>query len=537
METEKKNGNHAEQESEGGAKKNRKPLIISLLCIAIAVLIAGGIFLISANARKAEREQKEQERLAIVQTDVFLQGISVGGIDVSGMTMEQAQAELLYHNATLKDTLDVEITYQDKVYPFAPAAAGVTLNYEDSLAQALRPISADGDYDQVMAEAEDIKTNGRDFPILVEWEDAKAREYVAALAEEINVEPQNATFKMEQGQISYIADVTGLTLDEQGLIEQLRSKFELGKKIQVEAPVQETEAEIKLADIEGKIIRRSVFETSFASSDANRSFNVTRATNAINGVVVKPGETFSMNDTIGPRTYSGGWKPASAIINGGADKEMQAGGGVCQVSTTLYNAVAKADLEIVYRRNHSSKVGYVDAGLDATINTGTIDFTWKNNTNSDIFIVASAEGKRVHIEIYGEAWPEEYDEIRLTSDYIGSIAPKAMKITQDSTKPTGYEQIVRKEKSGSKYASYKHYYKDGKLVKKEFLANSTYNAVQGEKIVGTGAVQPTPTQPVTPSTTPTPTQPATPSPSVPKEPEPVETDTPAPTGGTVNDTN
>ena len=104
-----------------------------------------------------------------------------------------------------------------------------------------------------------------------------------------------------------------------------------------------------------------------------------------------------------------------------------------------------------------------------------------------------------------------------------------MKITQDSTKPTGYEQIVRKEKSGSKYASYKHYYKDGKLVKKEFLANSTYNAVQGEKIVGTGAVQPTPTQPVTP--TPTPTPQPTPTPTAPpQESTPAETDAP-PTDG------
>ena len=143
METEKKREDgQAGQEPGGGAKKSRKPLIISLLCIAAAALIAGGIFLISANAKKEEREQ---ERLAIVQTDVFLQGISVGGIDISGMTMEEAQAELLYHNATLKDTLDVEIIYQDKVYPFAPAAAGITLNYEDSLAQALRPIAADGE--------------------------------------------------------------------------------------------------------------------------------------------------------------------------------------------------------------------------------------------------------------------------------------------------------------------------------------------------------------------------------------------------------
>ncbi len=485
----------------GSKGKDKKKAIIALLCIAIAAVVAGGIFLISfAHTKNIERKQQEQERLSIVQTDVFLPGVTIGGIDVSGMTMEEARSELLYFNTKLKNTLDVKITYQDKSYPFAPATAGITLDFEEALNQALRPVP-DGDYEQVMAAAEEIKNNGKDFPIPVQWDDEKAQEYVAALAAEINQEPQNATFRMEGGEITYIADVAGVKLNEQALIETLREEFELGKSIVVQAPVEETQAEVKLADIEGKIVRRSVFETSFASSNSNRAFNVTRATNAINGVIVKPGETFSMNDTIGPRSYKNGWKPAPAIINGGADREMQAGGGVCQVSTTLYDAVVMADLEIVYRRNHSSKVDYVDPGLDATINTGTIDFTWKNNTNSDIYILASAEGKKVHIEIYGEAWPEEYNEIRLSSDYIGSIAPKEMKVTKDSSKPTGYEQIVRQGKNGSKYASYKLYYKDGEFVKKEFLANSTYNAVQGEKVVGTAAV-PAVNPSVAPSTAP-----------------------------------
>lgn len=494
METEKKvvAGNDANpvEAPDQGPKKSKKPLIISLLCVAIVALIAGGVLIYtSVSAKNAERAQQEKERLSIVQADVFLPGITIGGIDVSGMTVEEAKAELLYFNTQLKNTLDVEITYDGKNYPFAPATAGIVLNYEDALNEALRPI-ADGDYDQVMAAAEEIKNNGKDYPVKIEWDEQKAKDYVATLAAEINVDPQNATFKMEGGKVVYIEDVTGLKLNEAALIEALRSKFELGKKIEVQAPVEESQAEVRLADIEGKIVRRSAFRTDFSSSDANRSFNVTRATNAINGVVVKPGETFSMNDTIGPRTYAGGWKAAPAIINGGADREMQAGGGVCQVSTTLYDAVVMADLQIVHRQNHSSKVGYVDAGLDATINTGTIDFTWKNNTNSDIYIVASAEGKKVYIEIYGEAWPEEYNEIRLSSDYLGAISPKDMKVTKDASKPTGFEQIVRQSKSGSKYASYKIYYKDGKFVKKEFLANSTYNAVQGEKVIGTGASVP-----------------------------------------------
>ncbi len=164
-----------------------------------------------------------------MQTDVFLPGITIGGIDVSGMTVEEAKAELLYFNTQLKNTLDVEITYDGKNYPFAPATAGIVLNYEDALNEALRPI-ADGDYDQVMAAAEEIKNNGKDYPVKIEWDEQKAKDYVATLAAEINVDPQNATFKMEGGKVVYIEDVTGLKLNEAALIEALRSKFELGKR-------------------------------------------------------------------------------------------------------------------------------------------------------------------------------------------------------------------------------------------------------------------------------------------------------------------
>ena len=204
----------------------------------------------------------------------------------------------------------------------------------------------------------------------------------------------------------------------------------------------------------------------------------------MNATVLAPGEVFSTNECLGDRTYANGWEPAPAIVGG--TTEDQAGGGVCQVSTTLYNAVVKADLEIVYRRGHSGTVGYIPRGLDATINTGTIDFQFKNNTSSEILLISYLKDKNVCIDVYGEAFAtDEYDEIKLTSKQIKTISPPGkMKETVDKSKKPGYREVVIKRKSGSMWQSYKHYYKDGQLVKTEELDTTTYRAYAGEVIVG-----------------------------------------------------
>ncbi|MBQ9942026.1 MAG: VanW family protein, partial [Christensenellaceae bacterium] len=286
--------------------------------------------------------------------------------------------------------------------------------------------------------------------------------------------------------------------------------------------------EVTTEELKEKMVLRASFDTSFSTSTANRKHNVKKAAGLLNGTVLKPGEEFSMNGVLGTRTYAAGWKAAPAIVKGGGDTELQAGGGVCQVSTTLYNAVLMADLEITDRRGHSSRVSYVDGGLDATINsTGNIiDFKFKNNTASDILIVSYTKDNRVYTEVYGEPFSGDFDEIRLSSKRIGTVQPVGEgKITVDPTKKPGYEEIVIERKTGTRWQSYKHYYKDGKLVRTENIDVTTYKAHAGEKIVGPEAT-PTP-EPEKPTTKPTKPSKPTPTPSEPM-PTPVPEPTPEP---------
>ena len=228
------------------------------------------------------------------------------------------------------------------------------------------------------------------------------------------------------------------------------------------------------------------FDTSFKGSTSNRVFNIQKGADLINGTKLAPGETFSTNDTLGVRSLSRGWKEANAYVSGAT--EIQAGGGVCQLSSTLYNAAVKADLKIVSRRNHSMPVSYIDKGLDATINSigNMIDFKFSNNTDNDVVIFSWTEGKNVYFKIYRTKFDtDEYDEIRLTAEKIETLYPDGeMEITLDPTLDPGTEVIDVATQNGAIYQSYKHYYKEGKLIRTEKLALSTYKAFNGSKRIG-----------------------------------------------------
>ena len=136
---------------------------------------------------------------------------------------------------------------------------------------------------------------------------------------------------------------------------------------------------------------------------------------------------------------------------------------MCHVSSTMYNAVVKADLSIVYRINHSSHVGYVDWGLDATIDSGRIDFKWANNTEHNIYVFmwVNSKQKEVCCEIWGEPFPDEFDEIRFYSEFIEDIEPGEPEYIVNSALSQGQWYYSNNPKTGHRYQSYKQYYKDG----------------------------------------------------------------------------
>ncbi len=494
------------RKTKSGSASTRVLRVVVIL-LAVACLGVGGILLFGSDLIVPVDAEPVVES--------FAEGVSVDGVSLAGMTMDQAREAL----KTVEEQKTAEIQFVLNM-----PGGSTTLTYAD--------MNVAFDTDAVLEQAfalgntgtrrereqarEELLAAPQAFSISYTADVTPVQSKLAELAGNMRMEPSDAVAKLKETYaikadmspedfLDFTPGEQGQELDEAALMETLKVRAAAHEYGVVELPILYTEPAVTVDTLKATLLnRRSEAETSFKKSPYNREdrvFNVKRAASHVNGFVLKPGETFSTNDTLGPRTYELGWKAAPAYVQG--TTEDQAGGGVCQVSSTLYNAVVKADLEIVYRRNHSSPVGYVSKGLDATINTGTIDFQFKNNTEADIYIFAytidSADGKvpegmtdkTVHIEIYGAPLPEEYNEIRLTSEKLETVAPKGEKeiIVDTTVAPDYYKEEVARQ-SGSIWQSYKHYYKDGVEVKVEPLAKSTYRAYAGKITVGVGYYAP-----------------------------------------------
>ena len=240
----------------------------------------------------------------------------------------------------------------------------------------------------------------------------------------------------------------------------------------------------------------------------------------MNATVLMPGEEFSTNERLGDRNVvSAGWKEAPGLIDGGARTNQQLGGGVCQISTTIYITVVQSDLEIVYRQQHSSKSDYVDGALDATIDSNRIDFKWKNNTNSPIimFVWVDQSNRTMNTEIYGEPFGEisgkKFDRVEFKSKRLEILYPtNKVHYIHNSEVPNGMVKLRNKAKNGSVWEAYRIYYLGDKEVAREVENTSTYKPHDETWIYGRGWVKPTPTPLPTPTPPQTPVLPPIPTP-------------------------
>ena len=278
--------------------------------------------------------------------------------------------------------------------------------------------------------------------------------------------------------ISFVSEEAGQQIDEPSLRQALLTA-DVSPIIVTMAP---TAAEVTAEDLRAKYTLLAEFSTSFKGSTLgrkNRVNNMTLAAARINGVVLEPGEEFSMNKTILDRTKENGYYLAPAIRNGTYEKEY--GGGVCQVSSTLFNAVMMADLTITERHHHSWPMHYVPIGRDATIATGYKDFKFVNSTEGELVIFAHLDkkAKTVTVRLYG-IHSTDFDHIRITSKRTGSLPAKGTKVKLDESLSAGSRVEERKERRGRTSVTYKEYYDaDGKLIKKETAYEDSYPSIEG----------------------------------------------------------
>lgn len=269
------------------------------------------------------------------------------------------------------------------------------------------------------------------------------------------------------------------------------------KKEEYEIPLKFTEPNVTTNEIGAEAFPNllSSFSTRYDAGLKNRTTNLELASAKINGTVLMPGEEFSYNKVVGERTIAAGYKEA-AIYSGGQVVDGL-GGGICQISSTLYNAAVQANMEILERSNHQFKTSYVDAGKDATVVYGVIDFRFKNTRKYPVKIVSSVSGGIAEMKIFGVKEEVEYD-IKIETEILTSI-PFSVKYIEDSSLNAGVEKIQQYGSAGCKSVAYKVCRLNGVVVSKTVLSKDTYNAMT--KIIRRGTKGSTPVQTTSPAQT------------------------------------
>ena len=290
---------------------------------------------------------------------------------------------------------------------------------------------------------------------------------LAYIHDNVYTEPENAYFTTEP--YAVYPEVTGVdfSMDSvQALIDENPMQEEYVIKLDYYTPDITTDD----LGMEAFPDLLATYSTTYDSSNTNRTTNLRLASNIINGTVIMPGEVFSYNKVVGKRTIAAGYKNAAIFSDGQVVDGL--GGGICQVSSTLYNTALFADMTITSRTNHMFVPSYVKAGRDATVVWGAIDFKFRNDRNYPIKIESSVSGGVCTVSFYGLRRETEYD-IKVETDYIRAIK-YTTKYDYNSNKKAG--TVLQGGVNGSVVDAYRVYYLNGNYVKREKLSRDTYDA-------------------------------------------------------------
>lgn len=416
---------------------------------------------------------------------VFIKGVQIEGIPVGGLTPEEAK-EKLYK--VISDKQDKEIVDLNKLDQHTVLTLGELdplYNTEAVLEEAFKLGKEGNIFERYSQNKTGVKLSS--FTLKPTFTKENITKALAQHSEMFYVAPIDATITRKNRQFVTTKEVPGVQLNVSATTDLIMDRLEQDSiseaPIKLEAitevvnPKYTTEA---FKDVQTPI---ASFHTSYNNADPSRNENLKVATQKINKVL-EPGEVFSLAKQLEPINAAAGYKPSKVIVNGKLEDGI--GGGVCQVASTLYNAVLLSNLDITVRQNHSLPVAYVPLGRDATYATGIIDFKFQNNSDKFVFIESYCENNNVFVNIFGNAsLKPTYDEIKFLSETVEIIPPPPTKFVNDSEIEKGKQIQELRPLEGKKVKLYKLCYKNGEVVKKE-LINQSYYKPRGEVIkVGT----------------------------------------------------
>lgn len=441
------------------------------------------------------------------QQGLLPEGTRVAGLALGGRTLEAARAELeTWRKDQLRRPLELEVAPESGVkrrWKPIRASLGAAIDVNGPLGQAEAACQDAG----LLARAKAMFSSPNPPNLAAEWKvDAtRLRAYLTRhVAPSARHEPRDARFLPTATGFKVIPDRPGTTLDIDAAAAAVTQRISDASSEPVVLPVKAEPAHVAAADLQGIEGEISQFHTSYGER-GNRARNIEVACSHINGTVLKPGDVFSYNRIVGPRDEDAGFHMAPVIIRGKLKPGM--GGGVCQVSSTLYNAALLADLKIVQRTHHAFPVHYLPAGRDATVAYGSIDFQFANDTDSPVAIGAGGKGGRVLMRIFGKPMADRKVSIERTN--VSSWGP-GVELSHDSSLPSGTRRVEDAGHAGHRVTVWRTVRSGDQVVKREMISRDYYQAFPRVVVVGRAGAAPRSTA-VAPSKPALPVPPHTPS--------------------------
>lgn len=466
-----------------------------------------------------------------LSADTFYPGISVGGLDLSGLSPDEARQVVTARADMLADSFQLRIVANKDHFLMSADEAGFSYDVNRALEKAWRigrNAVPEGEaeacdimarlalLDEIEKQPVDVPLEGRIYR--PKFEQTLRRKLAGRLP--VFRETRAVSFDTDTKEFVFEEGMTGLEADYNSATRDLLSQIDAGEtSCQVTLHLMEKKPERTAAEIReatGFIAEASTVNWDYW--DSPRKINLRLAADILSGTVVQPGEVFSYVDALSPISAERGFKPAGTIIGGLIVDDI--GGGLCQPSTTLFQAAVKADLEIVERHNHGMVGDYYLNGQDAMIYGGSFDFRFKNNTDYPIGIEAEVTESAVIYRLYGRPLPEGVT-IDLYSEKVKDLEPEEeVEERENPDLKPGETKVLRRPFVGSAWKTYRIYYKDGVEIDREYLTYSEYPSLS--KIIEVRETGLTETVTTTPpaSTKPKTTKPAPPPPTTPPPPPP-----------------
>ncbi|MBO5394415.1 MAG: VanW family protein [Clostridia bacterium] len=431
----------------------------------------------------------------ISDSTTYFDNTFINGVDVSGMT--KAQAENLISTKTLERKKDINLTLTsgDKKWSISGDDLEVVANFNPTLSSVMQYGREGNVFAKKQAESK-IKSEGLYVDVPFEDIYGGLDQKIDKISAEIESDEvaQTISFAPDATQMfSVMGNVGRKIVDRAELKKQINLALNGQIDQAIEIPTQEVLPEISLQDFVDSIVLRGKFETDFSKSTSDRKSNISLALSKFNGMIVEPQQTVSFNQTTGNRTSDNGYKNAKIIVGGKYVAGM--GGGVCQASTTLYNALLRSDVEILQVCHHTLPASYVPLSFDAMVSEGYADLVFKNSLDTPIFIKAYTTEKSAVVEVYGQPF-EEGLSIGTRAELVKILPHGGDDIITDTSGEYENQVLYKGEYYRLKYPlegyeskGYLRYYKDGILTEEKQIRHDHYMPQNGIIVEGNASLE------------------------------------------------